>query len=123
MEKTRFLIFIPQALLRFFLNILFFPLWWYSSGFAMFVRKIIYFWRSEQKTLGFYVWLKNLFVPMYGQNDFSGRAISFFIRLVQIIFRGLILLFWVLAGLALMLFWLALPLLLIMAIAFQLIAI
>jgi len=123
MVKHHFLISFPQAILSFLGNILFFPLWWYSLGFIMFARWVFNFWQGEQKSLGFYVWLKNLFVPMYGQRDFSGRLISFFMRLVQIFFRGIILIFWLLVGLALMLFWLALPLLLIIATAFQLTAI
>lgn len=123
MTKPHFLISIPQALLRFLGNILFFPLWWYSLGFLMFANRVINFWREEQKSLGVYVWLKNLFIPMYGQHDFAGRIISFFVRLIQIIIRGVVLLFWVIIGLGLMLIWLALPLLLIAAIAFQLVAI
>lgn len=120
MTKSHFLISAPQAILRFLGNILFFPLWWYSFGFIRFAQRIISFWRGEQRSLGFNVWLKNLFVPMYGQHDFAGRLISFFIRLIQIIVRGLALLFWLFIGLALMFAWLALPLALIVAIAFQL---
>lgn len=120
MAKSHFLTSVPQAVLSFLGNILFFPLWWYSLGFIMFASRIIAFWRDEQKSLGFLVWLKNIFVPMYGQHDFAGRIISFFIRLIQIIFRGLILCFWIAIGLALMVVWIALPLLLIAATAFQL---
>lgn len=123
MAKPHFLISAPQAVLSFLGNILFFPLWWYSLGFIMFAGRIIAFWRGEQKSLGFLVWLKNIFVPMYGQHDFAGRIISFFIRLIQIIFRGLVLCFWIAIGLALMAAWLALPLALIAATAFQLLSV
>jgi hypothetical protein len=44
---------------------------------------------------------------------------SFFVRLVQIIFRGLAMLFWILIGLVLMLLWLALPMAIIIATAYQ----
>lgn len=120
MSKPNFLIFSTQVCLRFFANILFFPLWWYSKGFVRFVARIINFWKNKQRQLGVAVWLKNIFVPMYGQHDFAGRIISFFIRLVQIIGRSFVLLFFVIIGIGLILFWLALPVLLIAASAYQL---
>ncbi len=121
MTKPHFLLSSVQVLSRFLGSIIFFPIWWYSLGFIRFVSRIVSFWVNEQQSLGFSVWLKNIFVPMYGQNDFAGRTISFFIRLIQIIVRGIALLFWILIGLALMLVWLALPLGIILATAFQLI--
>lgn len=121
MTKPHFLLSSAQVLSRFLGSIIFFPIWWYSLGFIRFVSRIVSFWSNEQRSLGFSVWLKNIFVPMYGQNDFAGRTISFFIRLVQIIVRGIALLFWIMIGLVLMLAWLALPLGIILATAFQLI--
>ncbi len=121
MTKPHFLLSSAQVLSRFLGSIIFFPIWWYSLGFIRFVSRIVSFWSNEQRSLGFSVWLKNIFVPMYGQNDFAGRTISFFIRLIQIIVRGTALLFWILVGLVLMLVWLALPLGIILATAFQLI--
>ena len=56
---------------------------------------------------------------MYGQRDWSGRLISFFIRLVQIIFRGLVLIVWIFLLLALIIIWLIGPLLLVLALAWQ----
>jgi hypothetical protein len=41
---------------------------------------------SETFALG--VWMKNLFVPMYGDTEWSGRLISFGIRFVMIFVRG-----------------------------------
>lgn len=35
------------------------------------------------------VWIKNIFVPMFGQHDWQSRLISVFMRLVQIIGRSL----------------------------------
>jgi len=121
MTKPLFLLSSVQVLSRFLGSIIFFPIWWYSLGFIRFVSRIVSFWSNEQRSLGFSVWLKNIFVPMYGQNDFAGRTISFFIRLIQIIVRGIALLFWILVGLILMLAWLALPLGIILATAFQII--
>jgi hypothetical protein len=121
MRKSNFLTLVIQLLMRFIGGVIFFPVWWYSFGFIRFAAKMINFWQEEQRALGFSVWLKNIFVPMYGQRDFSGRLISFFIRLFQIIFRGLALIFWALICLILLLLWLSLPFLLLIAIAYQLI--
>ena len=121
MKKNNFFTLIIKLLSRFLFGILFFPIWWYSIGFIRFATKMVRFWREEQKALGFSIWLRNIFIPMYGQRDVSGRLISFFIRLFQIIFRGLALLFWALICLILLVFCLSLPILLLIAIAYQLI--
>lgn len=99
---------------------LYFPIWWYTVGFFRFGRQIINFWRRRQASLGLVVWIKNIFVPMYGQSDFAGRAISFVIRVIQIIYRGLAMLVLLLLGLLAAVLWLALPLLLLAAIIMQL---
>ncbi len=68
-------------------SVLHFPIWWYTEGFVEAARwswrGLNYRWRSA----GLTVWLQNLFVPMYGQYDWSGRAISLFMRIVVLIFR------------------------------------
>lgn len=95
-------------------NILYFPLWWYSKGFLKVVvgggRMIADF----DQSLGFSIWLKNLFVPMFGQHDFAGRAISFFLRLVQVVFKGFALLLIALFILAIYIGWLVLPIFIIL---------
>ncbi len=100
-------------------EILYFPLWWYSVGFIRLLKNSFNFWNGQQKALGFSVWAKNIFVPMYGQHDWTGRIISFLVRSVQIIVRGIVLLFWFLIILIILLFWLILPLLLLLALVFQ----
>lgn len=90
--------------------ILYFPLWWYSTGLLNVIRgcgKII---NDFQQTLGFMIWVKNLFVPMFGQRDFAGRIISFFLRLVQIILRGIIVLIFSILNLIFIIIWMLLPL-------------
>ena len=56
---------------------------------------------------------------MYGQSDMTGRLISFIIRLVQVIFRGLAMAVVVLLGLAFVIFYLLLPFLIFAAIGRQ----
>jgi hypothetical protein len=100
-------------------EILYFPIWWYSIGFIRRIKVSWSFLRDREISLGFSVWAKNIFVPMYGQRDFAGRLISFLVRLVQIIARGLVLFLWLIIVLLGLIFWLALPILLLIALAFQ----
>jgi hypothetical protein len=113
-----------QTLLGIFIDILkdivFFPFWWYSQGLIKTAKKLTGFVADKEKSLALFVWVKNLFVPMYGQRDFQGFIISFFIRLIQIIFRSFMLFFWTSFALALFLAWIILPATAIYEIAMQL---
>jgi hypothetical protein len=100
--------------------ILYFPLWWYSLGFYRFAKRIFLFWREQAYSLAVLIWIKNIFVPMYGQGDFVGRLISFGVRLVQIIARSFILFLWLIFCTVLIISWLALPILIILATIIQL---
>lgn len=109
-----------KIILKIIWDFVYFPLWWYSEGLLKTLKGVFNFWREQEASLGFSVWLKNIFVPMYGQHDFAGRAISFFIRLVQIIFRGAALLIFIILGLLFLVAYLILPLAVLLAIALQL---
>lgn len=100
-------------------EILYFPFWWYSVGLGRLLKKIFNAWRGQEKSLGLFVWAKNIFVPMYGQHDIAGRLISFFVRLAQVIVRSLMMLVWSIILLVVVIFWLALPPLIIIAMIFQ----
>jgi len=102
-------------------DLLYFPIWWYTRGLVRFAQSFGKSLRFKWQELGVGVWVKNLFVPMFGVRDIAGRLISFFMRLVQIIFRSLIMLFWMILSLAAFCFWLVLPPLVIYEIIFQLI--
>jgi len=119
MLQHNFLSYSGKIIISLILEIVYFPIWWYSVGFLRFLKDVGNFFIGREKSLGFFIWLKNIFVPMYGQYDWTGRLISFFIRLVQIIFRGLLLLFWLLICLFVLLFWLALPAVLVLLLLFQ----
>ena len=65
-------------------DILLFPVWWYGKGLqrvgrATWERQVAFTNRSRWSPK---VWFQNIFVPMYGDYSRSGRAISFFVRLV-----------------------------------------
>jgi len=119
MLNHNFLTYSGKIIIQILGEILYFPLWWYTIGFGRLLKNARRFWLNQEKNLGFTIWLKNLFVPMYGQRDFVGRLISFIIRLVQIIFRGAALFAWLVIVLAVALLWLAFPLTLLIVTAFQ----
>ncbi|MFA5109022.1 MAG: hypothetical protein WC458_00540 [Patescibacteria group bacterium] len=119
MLNHNFLTYSGKIIIQILGEILYFPIWWYSVGFGRLLKGVWRFWRDREKSLGFGIWLKNIFVPMYGQRDIASRIISFLMRLVQIIFRGVILVFWLMILLFLLAAWLAFPLGLLLALSFQ----
>jgi hypothetical protein len=100
-------------------EIIFFPLWWYTKGLWRVLSGIKDLIRGEAQATGFFVWLKNIHKPMYGQYDWAGRLISFVVRFFQVIVRGIMLLIWIAISLALLVLWIALPLIVLYQIAFQ----
>ena len=119
MNSSHFLIYLPKIILQILRDFLYFPLWWYSVGLWRTLLRVGTFLEEQQISLGLGVWVKNIFTPMYGQRDFIGKLISFFMRLVQIIVRGILMLFWILIALIMIAFWLLLPPLVIAAIIYQ----
>jgi hypothetical protein len=101
-------------------DIFYFPFWWYTKGLYNFTKKILVFLSNKEKSSALFVWLKNIFVPMYGQSDWQGKLVSFFMRLVQIIFRTIVMIFWLIVALSCIMSWLILPLFVIYEIIFQL---
>ena len=67
------------------------PVWWYTKGLVLTLKWAQVSITRYAGSIGLMVWIKNIFVPMYGLRDWQGRLISFFVRLVQIFFRGLFL--------------------------------
>lgn len=119
MFQHNFFTYSGKIILNIIGDIIYFPIWWYSVGFVRFLKNVWDFLVNQSRSLGFFIWIRNIFVPMYGQRDWAGRLISFFIRVVQIIFRGLALLFLIFALLILIIIWLLAPILIILALAWQ----
>lgn len=92
-------------------HILYWPLWWYSSGFLIILKftgkKIAQAWKG----LALDIWLINIFRPMYGQYDISSRIISFIMRLIQIVIRFIIMIVVTLLILIIPIIYLGLPVL------------
>ena len=101
-------------------DLIMFPLWWYSYGLMQLGEGLIKFLINRQKSLALFVWIKNIFKPMYGQQDWQGIMISIFIRFIQIVFRSLVLFFCGILAVLVLLFWLMLPLIAVYGIIFQL---
>lgn len=120
MTEHNFLTYSGKIIIQILGEILYFPFWWYSVGFFRLVVVLAKFWRNQSRSLGFGIWIKNIFVPMYGQRDIASRLISFVMRLIQIVFRGIVLLFLFLLLFLIAVFWLAFPILLVYALLFQL---
>jgi len=92
-------------------EILFFPVWWYTLGLARMAMWCAHSVKDAAQTTGLTVWAKNLFVPMYGETSVSGKLISFFIRLVMVIGRGIATFVWMIVAILLfVLYLLILPL-------------
>ncbi|MDA3802442.1 MAG: hypothetical protein PF488_00905 [Patescibacteria group bacterium] len=100
-------------------KILYFPVWWYTVGLFKKIKSLLKMIKDREKNIGLSVWVKNIFVPMYGQYDFSGRMISFFIRFFQILYRSFVMLFWIFVAIISVLFWIAIPAFIVFALIFQ----
>lgn len=88
-----------------------FPFWWYTHGLSQFARFVWRMLADYQATLGIVVWVKNIFVPMYGSYDIVGRIISFFMRLAMIFLRGIALIILLIIAFAVVVAYLGLPIL------------
>ncbi len=108
-----------KALGDLIIEILYFPIWWYSLGLWNITKTQLRFLRNQEKSLALLVWIKNIFKPMYSQYDITSLVISFFIRTIQIFIRGLFLLFLTLVSLTIIIIWLSLPFLVINGIIYQ----
>ena len=111
-----FIIIFQRLLLELILDVLYFPIWWYTRGALHAMQWCLNIFRSGNATLAPGLWLTNIFTPMFGQYDWQGRIISFFMRFVNVIGRSIALFFWFLLCIVLFLIWLCLPILMIYSI-------
>ena len=51
------------------LDFLYWPIWWYSAGLIKAFKRMTGFISQGNSELGVTLWLKNIFVPMFGQHD------------------------------------------------------
>lgn len=102
------------------IQILYFPVWWYTEGTLKIVRSIVAQVKALGRSLGLKILFKFLLKPMYGQADIAGRIISFFVRNVHFI----VLLTWATVYTAvlitLLFVWLLFPVLIVYSVTFHL---
>lgn len=94
---------------QFFIDLFYFPVWWYGEGTKRAFLACVGLIGEANGNLAPGLWLKNIFVPMFGQTDWQGRITSFFMRLVNVIGRGFGLLIWTTVVWILFLLWLVIP--------------
>lgn len=104
-----FLIF-PKLVAEFFLDLFYFPLWWYTGGIIYILQACGNLISDGNRLMSPGLWIRNLFVPMFGQRDLQGRAVSVLIRFGNFIFRGIGLIVWTGVVIVLGLLWVLLPL-------------
>jgi len=109
-----------KVLIQFIWDLLYFPFWWYSRGFWGVLKWAGRFLLRQLNTTGLLVWVQNLFTPMFGQHDWAGIIISFFVRCVQIIVRGCLMIFWLVYIVAAIILWLVAPVYVLYQLVFQL---
>lgn len=95
MEKPSVGLVLKTAALRSICELLYLPLWWYTTGLRETFGRLLRSISGSVQYFGVDVWSKNLFVPMYGDESITGRAISFLVRLAVLVFRSLGVVAWV----------------------------
>ena len=100
---------LKHVFVDFFAGLFRFPLWWYGQGLARFGKGLIKSIDNYRDTLSVDVWIRNLFVPMYGSYDIAGRIISFIVRSFQIVVRSIALVIFIILHIGLFGLYIAAP--------------
>ena len=119
MLANNFIFYSLKIITQLIYEIFYFPVWWYTRGAINVLIGLKNFLVNREKTLALWVWIKNIHRPMYGQYDWAGILISLVVRIFQIIVRSMALVFWLIFCLAVFLFWLMLPVVVLGQIAYQ----
>jgi hypothetical protein len=110
MIRSNFLLAVKFLAVDSIVSFLYFPIWWYTKGAYRVAAHGFRSLMNAGHSFGVRIWLKNLFKPMFGQHDVTSRIISFFMRLVMIVYYSVVLLFLTAFYIFLFVAWLALPL-------------
>ena len=96
-------------------NILTFPLWWYTSG-----SRVVWQWTKRELRFGLHqtgllLFARHMHEPLYGDYTKSGIILSFFLRLVLLLYKLLLFIIRaILVVVAAVLYLLLLPLVIVM---------
>lgn len=91
-------------------SMLYFPVWWYTTGALNILKKISSEIKNFAHDLNLGILFKYLFKPMYGMTDIWSRIISFLVRITQFFILGLIAALWIMLLFCLFILWLVGPL-------------
>lgn len=72
------------------LNILTFPLWWYTVGFGLVWKRCKMEYHYGLQSTGLLVFSRHLNEPLYGDYTRSGRILSFFLRILITVYKLLL---------------------------------
>lgn len=90
-------------------NFLYFPIWWYTVGVKKRFLGLINGVSNLFRNLALKLMFTHLFKPMFGERSVSGRIISFFMRLIILIWRSFLFLLGTIGFSFLFVLWLILP--------------
>jgi hypothetical protein len=94
---------------RIVLDTLYFPVWWYTRGFWNVIKWAGESLKDVERMAALRIWLKAMFKPMFQDYTREGRIVSFFMRVILLIFKLLMVGVWALILLSLVCLWLGLP--------------
>ena len=119
MMTNNFVLYGTKIFVEFWRDILLFPFWWYSRGLVLVAGILWQFLANREKANALFIWIKNLFRPMYGQTDWQGVMISFFMRIVMIAFKFVVMVFWSLFAMVMLTLWIIAPIFVVYEIIYQ----
>jgi hypothetical protein len=109
---------IGELVFEFLLDAVRFPLWWYSGGLVKVFRFCRDGFRATAWRVSLGLFARYLFTPMYGDYTYSGRALSFVVRLVLLVWKSVRLVFALVGYTVVLLVWcVLLPTILLMLVA------
>ena len=91
------------------LDILYFPLWWYTRGFARTIKFALRSVSDAERQIALGIWLKAMFKPMFQDYTWEGRMVSFFMRIMLLIFKIVMFGAWVIGAILIIIAWTAIP--------------
>lgn len=86
-------------------------IWWYGEGFVGVAKYLVRTISFRASSYALAIWMRDLFVPMYGQVDWTGRLVSLLMRIVVISYRSIALFVEAIMNVMLALLWLTIPVL------------
>lgn len=114
-----FLIYAPKIIFDLLFDIAYFLPWWYSKGLIKMFKSTGNFLIDKEHELAVFIWLKNIFKPLYENYGFFSMVKSFFKRIFQICFRSGILGFWVIGSVIKVVLYVVLPVLVVWQVIYQ----